>query len=98
MRANTISFANPSSKVYDILPPLIEDLDEVLAFIYTGPCQPTQADFARTLLLVRRNKVKEALEWLKLNHCNYYDLEISQKNLRNFQSIHAIITRQCIWH
>src|SRR3954453_18934078 len=84
MRANAISFANPTTKIYDILPPPIEDLDEVLAFIYTGPCQPTQADFARTPLLVRRNKVKEALEWLKLNHCDYYDLEFSQRNLDQY--------------
>jgi Helitron helicase-like domain at N-terminus/PIF1-like helicase len=84
MRANAISFANPIPKVYDILPPPIKELDEVLAFIYTGPCQPTKADFERTPLLVRRNKVKVALEWLKLNHCDYFDLEISQRNLDEY--------------
>src|SRR5436305_3165302 len=84
MRANAISFANPTPKIYDILPPPKHDLDEVLAFIYTGPCQPTQADFARTPLLVRRNKVKKVLEWLKLNHCDYYDLEIFQRNLDQY--------------
>ena len=84
MRANAITFANPIPKVYDILPPPIEELDEVLAFIYTGPCKPTKSDFERTPLLVRRKKVRAALEWLKLNHCDYYDLEISQRNLDQY--------------
>jgi hypothetical protein len=84
MRANAITFANPIPKVYDTLPPPIEELDEVLAFIYTGPCKPTKSDFERTPLLVRKNKVRAALEWLKLNHCDYYDLEISQRNLDKY--------------
>jgi hypothetical protein len=45
MRANAISFSNPMPKIYNILPPPIEEMDEVLAFIYTGPCKPTKADF-----------------------------------------------------
>jgi hypothetical protein len=45
MRANAISFSNPMPKIYNVLPPPIEDMDEVLAFIYTGPCKPTKADF-----------------------------------------------------
>src|ERR1700691_3979964 len=36
MQANAISFSNPMPKIYDILPPPIEEMDEVLAFIYTG--------------------------------------------------------------
>ena len=84
MRANAITFANPTPKIYNILPPPIEDLDEVLAFIYTGPCKPTRSDFERTPLLVRRNKVATALNWLKLNHCDYFDLEISEKNLAQY--------------
>jgi hypothetical protein len=84
MRANAVSFANPIPKVYNILPPPREDLDEVLAIIYTGPCQPTEKDFQRTPFLVRRNKVKNALEWLKLNHRDYHDLQISLDNLNQY--------------
>src|SRR6202046_5734060 len=80
MRANAISFSNPMPKIYNVLPPPIEEMDEVLAFIYTGPCKPTKADFQRTPLLVRRLKVSKALHWLKLNHVDYYDCEISDKN------------------
>ncbi|KAH7906545.1 hypothetical protein BJ138DRAFT_1016023, partial [Hygrophoropsis aurantiaca] len=66
------------------LPPPKEGLDDVLAFIYTRPCQPTQDDFKRTPMLVRRNKVARALEWLKLNHANYSDLQISYENLKMY--------------
>jgi hypothetical protein len=34
MTANAISFANPIPKVYKTLPPPIEEMDDVLAFIY----------------------------------------------------------------
>jgi len=68
-------------KIYTVLPPPIEELNEVLAFIFTGPCQPTEDDFQRIPLLVCQNKVGKALEWLKLNHKDYADLEISYENL-----------------
>ena len=84
MRANAISFSNPMPKIYKVLPPPIEEMDEVLAFIYTGPCKPTKADFKRTPMLVRRLKVSNALHWLKLNHVDYYDCEISEKNLASY--------------
>src|SRR5882762_9782507 len=45
MWANAISFSNPMPKIYNVLPPPVEEMDEVLAFIYTGPCKPTKADF-----------------------------------------------------
>ncbi|KAJ7119969.1 hypothetical protein C8R43DRAFT_900947, partial [Mycena crocata] len=35
-------------------------------------------------MLVRRKKVVEALEWLKLNHEGYADLEISQENIDSY--------------
>ena len=33
MCANAISFSNPMPKIYNVLPPPIEEMDEVLAFI-----------------------------------------------------------------
>ena len=35
-------------------------------------------------MLVRRLKVSKALHWLKLNHVDYYDCEISEKNLASY--------------
>ncbi|TFK77894.1 hypothetical protein K466DRAFT_579424 [Polyporus arcularius HHB13444] len=81
MKANVVSHSLPMPKIYHALPPPRDDLDEVLAFMYIGPNVPTHKEFKRTPMLVRRNKVKEALEWLKLNHEDYADLEISYENL-----------------
>ena len=73
VRANAISFSNPMPKIYNVLPPSIEEMDEVLAFIYRGPCKSTKADFQRMPFIVRHLKVSEALHWLKPNHVDYYD-------------------------
>ena len=84
MTAHVIAFESPLPKVYHILPPPVEDMDDVLAILFTGPSKPTEQDLACLRLLVRRNHVGKALEWLKLNHVNYKDLEISYENLERY--------------
>ena len=84
MTSNAITFQNPTPKIYNRLPPPREDLDQVLACIFTGPAAPTEEDFERCPLLVRRKKVTAALEWLKLNHRDYYDLEIAYDILKTY--------------
>jgi hypothetical protein len=84
MVANVIMFANPTVSVYRMLPPSRDEMKEVLAFIFTGSAQPTDEDFKRTPFLVRREKVSKALDWLKLNHSDYKDLEISRENLDSY--------------
>ena len=68
-----------------MLPPPCEDIEEVLAILFTGPSKPTPEDFARTPFLVRRNAVINALEWLKLNHADYADIEISNENMAQYE-------------
>ena len=85
MKANIIAFESPVPKIYSILPPPREDLDDVLGILFTGPKEPTLEDFVRTPFLVRRNAVIRALEWLKLNHVDYADIEISHENMRQYQ-------------
>ncbi|KAF9471124.1 hypothetical protein BDN70DRAFT_820430, partial [Pholiota conissans] len=84
MIANCIMFANPTVSVYKVLPPSREELSEVLAFVFIGSARPTDDEIKRTPMLVRRNKVANALEWLKLNHVDYADLEISKENLESY--------------
>ena len=81
MRAHAISYKQPIPK---ILPPPKEDIEEVLAIMFTGPCKPSAADFKRTPFLIRRNHVKKALEWLVLNHCDYEGVTISVEHLSNY--------------
>ena len=84
MTANVIMFSNPTVKVYHALPPSRREVSEILAFVFRGPIQPTDSDIKRTPMLVRRNVVKDALEWLKLNHVDYEDLHISIDNLNDY--------------
>ncbi|TFK59136.1 hypothetical protein BDN72DRAFT_727186, partial [Pluteus cervinus] len=84
MVSHVIAFEAPMSRVYEELPPPKDELDDVLAILFTGPCQPTEQEFKRTPLLVRRNHVKRALEWLQLNHSDYKDVLISTKNLNEY--------------
>ncbi|KZT11588.1 uncharacterized protein LAESUDRAFT_642947 [Laetiporus sulphureus 93-53] len=81
MMANAIAFTQPVEKVYDILPPPVSDLEQVLAVLFTGPTRPVESDFHRTPLLVRHVAVFAALQWLKLNHVDYIDVSISSENL-----------------
>jgi hypothetical protein len=85
MKANIIAFESPVPKIYSILPPPREDLDDVLGILFTGPKEPTLKDFAWTPFLVRRNAVIKALEWLKLNHTDYADIQISHENMQQYQ-------------
>lgn len=85
MRANAVAHMVPIPKVYAALPPSKDELDEVLAFLYIGPTPPTDKEYRRTPLLVRKKKVIEALEWLKLNHCDYADVGISYANLNTYE-------------
>ena len=82
MRANAIMFPTPIPKVCNILPPPIQELDEVIAFMFTGVAQPTLEDTKRTPMLARRRYISAALEWLKINHSDYSDVQISQENLK----------------
>ncbi|KZV64113.1 hypothetical protein PENSPDRAFT_588898, partial [Peniophora sp. CONT] len=84
MRANAIMFPSPIAKIYDILPPRREELDEVLAYLFIGPHKPTKQDHERAPMLIRRNKVWDALTWLKRNHSGYKDLELSHENLETY--------------
>ncbi|KAI0739248.1 hypothetical protein C8Q80DRAFT_1222380 [Daedaleopsis nitida] len=91
IKANVISHSLPMPKIYSVLPPARKDLDEVLVFMYIGPNVPTHKEFKRTPMLVRRNKVKEALEWLKLNHSDYADLDISYTNLNKYSEDEPLV-------
>ena len=84
LRANAICHALPVAKVYTALPPPREELDEVLAFIFIGPTPPTEEIYKRTPFLVRKNKVVNALIWLRRNHIDYRDIEISYENLSSY--------------
>ncbi|KAF8585345.1 hypothetical protein K439DRAFT_1646633 [Ramaria rubella] len=92
MRANAVLFSNPTPKIYHALPPHCDEVDEVLVFIFTGPTKPTEKELRQTPLLVHSNKVHDALIWLKCNHKDYYDLDISIHNLNSYEDNEIPVT------
>ncbi|KAK0215548.1 hypothetical protein IW262DRAFT_1277345, partial [Armillaria fumosa] len=84
MIAHVVAFESPVSKVYDVLPPPREELDKVLAIMFTGPTTPTEEDMQRTPLLVCHSVMKYALRWLQLNHCDYSNVNISEANMATY--------------
>lgn len=84
MCSNAICHALPMPQIYSVLPPPREDMDSVLAIMFIGPNQPTVEDYKRIPFLVRKNKVMHALNWLKLNHADYRDIEISHRNMDDY--------------
>lgn len=95
MRANVVAYQHPTPKLYKSLPPPLSDIDEVMCILFVGPCDPTTEDMKNTPGLVRRNKVKEALDWLKLNHIDYADLVIDYKALEEYplEDVPVLLTR-----
>ncbi|KAJ3885278.1 hypothetical protein GG344DRAFT_59480 [Lentinula edodes] len=90
--SNVIAFENPIPKIYDTLPPPKEDIEEVLAVMFSGSTKPTQDDYARALLLVRRNVVAKALQILILNHFDYNDVVFSSANLESYAEDAPIVS------
>ncbi|KAK0222352.1 hypothetical protein IW262DRAFT_1448326 [Armillaria fumosa] len=84
MISHVVAFEAPVSKVYDVLPPPQDELDEVLAVMFTGPTLPTEEEMGRTPLLVHHNVVKNALHWLLLNHCDYSHVRFSEENMATY--------------
>ncbi|PPR07084.1 hypothetical protein CVT24_010921 [Panaeolus cyanescens] len=84
MIGNVIAFEHPTMKVYDILPPSVDELNDVLAVIFTGMEPPTPEDLKRTPVLVRRQVILDALLWLKLNHKDYKYITIDHDTLATY--------------
>jgi len=61
MIANIVMYSNSTAVVYNVLPPSIKDLDDVLAFLFVGSAPSTMQDFSCMPMLVRHNVVKEGL-------------------------------------
>ncbi|KIK54337.1 hypothetical protein GYMLUDRAFT_177518, partial [Collybiopsis luxurians FD-317 M1] len=84
--ANVVAYENPTPKIYDILPPPRDDISEVLAVMFSGPCKPTNNDYKHALLFVRCNPVTHAIKWCILNHSDYSDVTFSLENLNSYCS------------
>ncbi|KAJ3826645.1 hypothetical protein F5880DRAFT_1622134 [Lentinula raphanica] len=79
--SNVISFENPTPKIYDILPPPKQEIEEVLAIMFSGSAQPTDEE----------NVVANAIKYCILNHCDYEDVTFSPDNLMGYSETEPIV-------
>ncbi len=99
LKGNSICFPqnmeSVTSAVYsNTLPHNIESLCDSMKVVFTGAHRPTRQQL-QNVLEVRRQKVTDALVWLKSNHRLYKDVNIDQARLMN---IPANSIPECIWH
>ncbi|KDQ25071.1 hypothetical protein PLEOSDRAFT_1046949, partial [Pleurotus ostreatus PC15] len=94
MVANALAFESPVVKIYEKLPISKSELSEVLVILFTGPRRPVKDDFKRTPFLVRSDKVREALEWLILNHSDYTNILIDTDNLAEYDNDYPPVSVQ----
>ena len=84
-KCNIVAFENPVPQIYEALPPPASDIEEVFAVLFFRSTPPSEKESKEIPLYnVRRRKVQEALEWLKLNHVEYQKINISQDNLKQY--------------
>ncbi|KAF9025589.1 hypothetical protein BDZ89DRAFT_953747, partial [Hymenopellis radicata] len=71
--------------MYNILPPPRAEIEEAIVMFYTGPKKPNAEHFRKLPLVVRPSVVRNALNWLRLNHSEYMDLgPPSEENLKTY--------------
>jgi hypothetical protein len=86
MISHVVAFESPLPKIYEALPPPLEDMNDVLAILFTGPSSLCKDEYKGRLspLLVRRSRVVRALDWLILNHPDYENVTINHNNLKQY--------------
>lgn len=75
---NIITYPQNPNNIIKLLPSLPER--EYFHVIFVGAIQPCESKL-KQVLKVRREKIRNALIWLKNNNCAYSDVEISNDNL-----------------
>ena len=85
MISQAIAFELPVSKIYSALPPPLDDLNDVLAVMFTGPASSCQNEYRHlSPLLVHHSHIEHALNWLILNNPDYEDININDENLEQY--------------
>ena len=85
MTSHVIAFESPVPKIYSALPLPLNDLNDVLAIMFTGPASLCQDQYKHLLpLLVCRSHIACTLSWLILNSPDYEDVKINCEILEEY--------------
>ncbi|KAF8996887.1 hypothetical protein BDQ17DRAFT_1249152 [Cyathus striatus] len=88
VKGHVIVYPQKPSELVKVLPPAIEDVVTPICVLFIGSSLPSR-EWLRTKakpLVVRREKVRKALEWLKSNNPLYSDVNIDYNNLNSLET------------
>ncbi|KLO12576.1 hypothetical protein SCHPADRAFT_915601 [Schizopora paradoxa] len=88
-RGHVIVYPQRPEELRRVFPPPIEDVITPMCVVFIGSSPPTR-EWLRTKaypLIIRREKVRNALEWLKIHNPLYSDIEI------DYETLHALPDR-----
>ncbi|KAJ3772891.1 hypothetical protein FB446DRAFT_764700 [Lentinula raphanica] len=92
VRGNIIIYPQKVSGVSTLLPPTLDELAAVICVVFVGAHPPTQ-EWLRTKakpLLIRAQRVRAALQWLKLHNPLYKDININDRLLDSLPDEHVL--------
>ncbi|KZS89904.1 hypothetical protein SISNIDRAFT_475558 [Sistotremastrum niveocremeum HHB9708] len=90
VRGNVIIFPQKPDALADILPPSVEDIITPICIVFVGSSKPTKEWLKAKAkpLVVRREKVRRALEWLKYHNMLYSHIRINHALLNTLEDEH----------
>ncbi|KAH7909211.1 hypothetical protein BJ138DRAFT_1011307, partial [Hygrophoropsis aurantiaca] len=83
MKGHVIIYPQEPSRIASMLPPTMEDIVTPICVIFIGSSPPT-AEWLKAKarpLIVRKERVRDALKWLKANNLHYKDITINHDML-----------------
>lgn len=83
IRGHAMIFPQRPEKLTAVLPPTVDEVMTYICVVFVGSSRPSEQwirDKAKPLL-VRREKVRNALQWLKMNNPLYKDVTISTERI-----------------
>ena len=86
VRGHIVVYPQKPESLLNILPPCMEDACTPICVVFIGSQQPTQAwlrHYAKPLI-VRRERIRSALLWLKTHNILYRDVVLDDHSLNSF--------------
>ncbi|KAG1841197.1 hypothetical protein C8R48DRAFT_620406 [Suillus tomentosus] len=92
LKGNIIVFPQRTSPILDMLPPPMQDVVTPICVLFVGSSPPTP-DWLRQHarpLVVRREKIRDALLWLQEHNYLYRDVVIDQERIASLDDEHVL--------
>ena len=86
MRGHIVVYPQKPENLLNVLPPSVEDICTPICVVFIGSQRPTQEWLRRYAkpLIVRRERVRSALLWLKTHNKLYHNIVVDETSLKTF--------------